>query len=411
MLRIDSAQVEASGGDDPACAFARGWSNAVSEFPQFEYSMKDVLRAGDALAGKLIWNDETAPRIREVFSIASNWRDSHAYPMRQIRNLIYHRIRRLRLQGSNTVARLKHMPSIRRKLRDQHWKLNQMQDLGGCRAILPHIEGVNRLIDSLKRDSGHVIYREDPYIQSPKRDGYRCHHLILKFQGKGEASVFNGRRVEIQIRTRLQHSWATAVETVGLFRQENLKAGLGNEDWLRLFKLMSAEFAIIENCPEADDVPKGEDRIREIIELDRKLNAANTLETLSHAVHFADTYYTDPQAAAEYYLIQYDRENRVVTVESRYGARYSVKAYDEAELDAFKASANRGAVLVEADDIESLKSAYPNYFGNVQLFKEHLKRITQGVNAVQYVLPPQQTVPPKPKEKVDLSWFKRRHRW
>jgi hypothetical protein len=29
--------------------------------------MKDVLRAGEALAGDLIWTDETADRIREVF--------------------------------------------------------------------------------------------------------------------------------------------------------------------------------------------------------------------------------------------------------------------------------------------------------------------------------------------------------
>jgi Region found in RelA / SpoT proteins len=267
MSRIAQAAVTDM-GCLPAPVAASDWTLTVGEFPSLDYSMKDVLRAGEALAGKMIWTEETAPRIREVFSIASNWRDSHAYPMRKVRNLVYQKIRRLK-QSGNTVARLKHMPSIRRKLRDQPWKLNQIQDLAGCRAILPTIDGVNALIEALRRNSCHVIHREDPYINSPKPDGYRCHHIVYKFQGVSEEEVFNGRRVEIQVRTRLQHSWATAVETVGLFRQENMKGGLGNQDWLRLFKLMSAEFAVEEGCPEPPEVSGGDARIREIIQLEK----------------------------------------------------------------------------------------------------------------------------------------------
>jgi Region found in RelA / SpoT proteins len=386
------------------------WAASVSEFPSFDYSMKDVLRAGEALAGKMLWTEETAPRIRDVFSIASNWRDSHAYPMRKVRNLVRHKIRRLKLSG-NTVARLKHMPSIRRKLRDQPWKLNQLQDLAGCRAIIPTIDGVNELIDSLRRNHNHAIHREDPYIREPKRDGYRCHHIVLKFRGDGDEEVFNGRRVEIQVRTRLQHSWATAVETVGLFRQENMKAGLGNPEWLRLFKLMSAQFAAEEGCPEPENVSGGDARLREIVELDKALNAANTLDTLAYAVRYVDTYTFDPQNTAEYFLIRYDSESRVVSVETQYSPRLSVQSYDDAEFDAYKAGPQKRAVLVEADDIDNLYAAYPNYFGDVQIFKLKLKEITQGAAAVEYSLPPQQTVPKKPKEKPDLSWLKAYRRW
>jgi hypothetical protein len=38
--------------------------------------MGDVRRAGQALATDLIWTDETAETIRQVFRIANNWRDS-----------------------------------------------------------------------------------------------------------------------------------------------------------------------------------------------------------------------------------------------------------------------------------------------------------------------------------------------
>jgi hypothetical protein len=196
-----------------------------------------------------------------------------------------------------------------------------------------------------------------------------------------------------------------------LFRKENMKAGLGSPEWLRLFKLMSAEFAAEENCPEPADASGGDARIREIVELEKCLNAANTLDTLSLAVRYVDTYIRDPESTADYFLIRYDSENRVVSVQTQYGAKLSVQSYDDAEFDAYQAGPQKRAVLVEADNIESLQSAYPNYFGNVQLFKLRLKQITQGAAAVEYSLPPQQTVPKKPKEKPDLSWLRGYRRW
>lgn len=51
----------------------------VADFPRFQYTMRDVRRAGEALAADLIWTDDSAESIRQVFSIANNWRDSHAY--------------------------------------------------------------------------------------------------------------------------------------------------------------------------------------------------------------------------------------------------------------------------------------------------------------------------------------------
>ena len=58
----------------------------MPEFPRLEYTMGDVRRAGQALATDLIWTDETAETIRQVFRVANNWRVSHAYPMRKTRN-------------------------------------------------------------------------------------------------------------------------------------------------------------------------------------------------------------------------------------------------------------------------------------------------------------------------------------
>jgi hypothetical protein len=53
------------------------------DFPRFEYSNKQVLRAGEALRQNLIWKNENAEAILQAFRVANNWRDSHAYPMRR----------------------------------------------------------------------------------------------------------------------------------------------------------------------------------------------------------------------------------------------------------------------------------------------------------------------------------------
>jgi ppGpp synthetase/RelA/SpoT-type nucleotidyltranferase len=120
--------------------------------------------------------------------------------------------------------------------------------LAGCRAILPSIKEVKAVIEGLRANMKHEFHNEADYINKPKPDGYRSHHMILKFKGIDEEVMFDGRRVEIQIRSHVQHSWATAVEAVGMFRSEDLKAGQGNPRWLRLFQLMSAEMSMAEGC-------------------------------------------------------------------------------------------------------------------------------------------------------------------
>ena len=52
-------------------------------------------------------------------------------------------------------------------------------------------------------------------------------------------------------------------------------------------------------------------------------------------------------------------------------------------------------VLVEVDKVENLKAAYPNYFGDVQLFLRNLRLIARGKEAREYTLPPQETVRPQ----------------
>lgn len=210
----------------------------------------------------------------------------------------------------------------------------------------------------------------------------------------------------MQVRTRIQHSWATAVEAVGLFRGEDLKAGQGSPEWLRLFQLMSAEFARTEGCPEPSDGMSRRERVSEIIELDRQLQAAATLDNLSTAFDFTERYYLDPLFKPKYFLIRYDNSKGEVTVELHREATAGVLSYDNAEYPG-DYNGRYNVVLVEVDKVENLKSAYPNYFGDVQLFRRNLRLVTRGKDAREYTLPPQETVRPGLREPGDISWLRR----
>jgi putative GTP pyrophosphokinase len=67
------------------------------------------------------------------------------------------------------------------------------------------------------------------YIAAPKETGYRSVHLIFKYRSQSSKHrAWNGLRVEIQLRSRLQHAWATAVETVDTFTRQTLRRA---EEW------------------------------------------------------------------------------------------------------------------------------------------------------------------------------------
>jgi hypothetical protein len=70
---------------------------------------------------------------------------------------------------------------------------------------------------------------------NPQKSGYRGIHLVYRYNGR--KTEYNGLKIEIQIRTVIQHAWATAVETVGMFTQQALKSSQGEQDWLRYFAL------------------------------------------------------------------------------------------------------------------------------------------------------------------------------
>ena len=105
------------------------------------------------------------------------------------------------------TQRLKRRNTVWDKLRrEPTMKLSRMQDIGGCRAVLPSPEAVARVLqrftaNSLRRNGS--ADRVLDYVESPRDSGYRAVHIHTRYRG---------RRVEVQLRTPWQHRWARVVE-------------------------------------------------------------------------------------------------------------------------------------------------------------------------------------------------------
>ena len=171
----------------------------MAEFELPNHSKSEVIATG-----KMLRESITLPineNALEAFRVAHNWRSSYALIMQKIRGELRGKVMRDGGRGL-TAARLKRMASIRQKLAKRNVSFYQIQDIAGARAILPRMEDVDRVTQYfLDGDTNHGVMRSYDYIESPKDDGYRSRHLVLKFKGQGEEAVYNRQFVEIQLRT------------------------------------------------------------------------------------------------------------------------------------------------------------------------------------------------------------------
>lgn len=364
----------------------------------------EVAKAGKLVAHNNVDGNQVPDEIRAAFLIANNWRNAHAYPMRSVHASVSYYVRTKKLDAI-TAARLKRMAAIRRKLGRISVKLHKLQDLGGCRIILSSIAETRLLVDVLRNKVSSIVVKENDYISAPKVDGYRSHHLIFCFR-RPKPTPFDDLRIEVQVRTRLQHAWATTVEAVGLYKGEELKNQKGDRDWLRLFALMSAEFAEAENCATVPNTPGSRGRKREIKNLEKSLGALTILESIAKGFRGADAILA-PGYKPSHYLIRFDHSTKTVHVDPYNEVRNATVSYDEAEESQRAGDQKDVVALVEVDKINNLKAAYPNYFGDVDLFRRQLRQIVRGGTAVEYTRPPKQPVPKAPSEpRGGLAWIR-----
>jgi hypothetical protein len=352
--------------------------------PQHKRGRVDV--AGDTLISDSgFWGDE----LDHALSVINNWRASHGYPLQALKMTLLGRAKRT--DATAIVAqRLKRLSSIAVKLRrNPGMKLSRVQDIGGCRAVVRGIRHLDHLVglyeaaiekDSRYRnsacESGRIamerpqLVKKFDYLTNPKDDGYRSVHFVYKYRSGSEFhSAFNDLRIEIQLRTRLQHAWATAVETVDTFTHQSLKAGGGSEKWRRFFALMGSAIALRERKPLVPTTPQGKSElIEELREAVQYLKVGSVLRGWTAAINYLPKQDTK-KAGAFLLLLDPDKKSMQVTgFTNKDMARASdVYLATEKELDG-RPSAQ--AVLVSVESVRALRSAFPNYFADTKAFIE-----------------------------------------
>jgi ppGpp synthetase/RelA/SpoT-type nucleotidyltranferase len=122
--------------------------------------------------------------------------------------------------------------SIIEKLRRETMRLSQMQDIAGCRLVVPNVLVQNQLMERLKSVLPKAVVvdrRKQPSF------GYRAVHIIATARNKP---------VEIQLRTEFQHLWAQLSEKLSDVRDPAIKYGGGDsktQNWLSaISKLIAA---------------------------------------------------------------------------------------------------------------------------------------------------------------------------
>lgn len=305
----------------------------------------NLLRSGDVQGAKPIINE---------------WRKLHSYPMQHIYttlNRCNNNIITEQLKGIVT-QRLKRFASIQEKVvRFPDMNLSRMQDIGGCRVILP---GMNELMEATKQtmtDSFEKI-RVSDYITNPNKDsGYRGIHHIYRYLGQEYEGVF----LEVQYRTSLQHLWATAVEMFSVGEPFNVKTGTNvNENVKKFFRLVSSVFALEEGQPIVPGTPNDK---RELAGEIFQLIQSESIITRLRAKRFSCDDAKNKKKGV--YLLALNNHVKPTVLNVYYFDNYdsALPAYENSENDP-----NIDVVLVELGDLGTIRKAYPNYVMDIDNF-------------------------------------------
>lgn len=343
-------------------------------WPTPRYSRNEVNRAGEILAADTVETGEDVDQWLWSWDVVTNWRACHGYTINTFRATLGVKLREID-KTAIVAQRLKRMQSIVNKLqRLEKMQLSRMQDIGGLRAVVSSMQEL-RALETNYRESRfrHELVNARDYVAEPKTSGYRSIHLVYRYKNRRRAD-YDGLLIELQLRTKIQHIWATAVETIGTFLNHALKASEGPEEWLEFFAITSAALAHLERTPPVRayaDLALAE-VYEAVTEKAAKLQVRPTLLGFTVA---ANQVHADRRAGS-YHLVILDAVRMTVTTKSftRDELNTASEEYSQVE-ERIKQGERIQAVLVSAGPFENLRRAYPNYFLDSREFLNLLLRI------------------------------------
>lgn len=334
-----------------------------------EYSRSQIINAGKAVRRAGLLDDEITESTK---TIIDNWRAAHAFPL----HVIYIHLRNMKNKRNDVIVaeRLKRLDSIIEKLKRQpNMSLWAMQDLGGCRVIVPTVNEVYAFAEKYENSrKRHIRKKIDDYIKSPKQSGYRSLHVIYEYKSDRTSAYNKNMLIEIQFRTHLQHLWATAVETMGIFTKEAIKSGQGSEEVKRFFVLVSALFALEEGQAIVPGVVADKDKIiQEMDFLNTRYNYLSFLSGIRVATDNLQSIRAKNKSGYCILILNYSKGRLLCKY-------FKASQFDEANniynsIERTNIEDKIDAVLVRTSSFGELRSAYPNYFSDITEFVARVK--------------------------------------
>lgn len=348
-------------------------------------------RAAVDRAGRtLLREDVSGPEADSAWEALANWRSVHAFPLNTATMDLRQKVKRI-APGALVVQRQKRARSILAKLaKEKSMRLTQMQDIGGCRAVVNTLEDVYKLRDLyFKSRSQHEFVAEDDYIKSPKASGYRSLHLIYRFMSKGHPG-YNKLMFEVQLRTATQHAWATAVETVSAVIGQALKASEGEKAWLEYFQYAALALEYTETRTTSGAAVSKGSVARSLQRLGKRLDVNTKLA--AYRATLKATEQPGSKSAAYFLLLLYpEKQELKIRAFSRHQAEDALREYERYErqlplhppgrqLSLFPELSDYSgaqAVLVGAESLRSIRESYPNYYLDTKVFLDKIDRFVR----------------------------------
>ncbi|MBR0169214.1 MAG: RelA/SpoT domain-containing protein [Bacteroidales bacterium] len=334
-------------------------------------------------AGQIVVADDDVFKFAEATTLIDDWRAMHQPVLDKMSAQVMQILTANSIPIAFSSKRLKRMVSIVNKLmHNPTMGLGGIQDIGGARFAfedVPTLMVASRLLQNTSLE-GFELKSHYDYVKQPKESGYRSIHFVYKYHSDDD---YDGMLVELQIRTRLQHDWATAVETAELISQSPLKASVGDEHWQDYFKLVSAIFARQEKQPTAERFAHftEADFCRQYDLTEKEHKFTEQLSSLVGAVQMA----SEHSFSKGYVVVHIDFENHVSRL--RHFNADEIEAANElySKVESGITNKSGAVVLVSVSDMNELREAYPSYFLNANEFIFALLQFHKSCRTAGYV--------------------------
>ena len=210
-----------------------------------------------------------------------------------------------------------------------------------------------------------IFEKRNDYLSDPIESGYRSIHFTKQLKSKV--------RVELQLRTELQHAWATAVEISDVIHATEGEMKIDKDlkgDRARFFRLASALMAYEEYTPRYLELTRRK-IIAELDELELHHRFSNEVSAYSPAMKYIGTSRGN-KSLLLVAITKTGSKGRIwpFAVTEKDAAVKLMSRLENGSIKRYKDLTN--VVILRAGDIEKLHRSFPNYFGDAKLFTKFL---------------------------------------